>query len=292
MIATILNVHSSVECGLDTLDSIKTYVGDNVVLLVDGLNWNDWKDVENTCKLKGFRHGIPKSPYRNVALGLKEAYEMWGNEVDWFFYTEYDALVTSERFKINLKMAEEKGIWMLGNDGHVAGEAITLIQAMLGESFRSSYYLLGCCQFFHKDFMKKLADINFFERFLNLTNGFSDGYFPFYSGYDLSEHMYPTLCRHFGGNIGVFAHFDELKKWHGSYQYFPVRWKPEIDFETENFPNPSIIHPLKENSHPLRVLHRERRNQWKNFKKKESQLDSFLMSQSDMPKTDDVLLIH
>ena len=110
--------------------------------------------------------------------------------------------------------------------------------------------------------------------------------------FHFSEHMYPTLCRHFGGNIGVFAHFDELKKWHGSYQYFPVRWKPEIDFETENFPNPSIIHPLKENSHPLRVLHRERRNQWKNFKKKESQLDSFLMSQSDMPKTDDVLLIH
>jgi hypothetical protein len=128
---------------------------------------------------------------------------------------------------------------------------------MLGEPLNNSYYLLGCCQFFHRDFINKLNEIDFFDRFLNLTNGFTRN-FPNYNGYDISEHMYPSLCRHFGGNIGVLSTCDEFGKWHGSYQYYPVRWRPDIS-EIDEFKNASIIHPVKSFENPIREFHRKKR---------------------------------
>jgi hypothetical protein len=170
-------------------------------------------------------------------------------------------------------MAEDMDVWMLGNDGHVDEQVMPMIQAMIGENLKSSYYLLGCCQFFHRKFMNKLKDINFFERFLNITSNFSNGQFPFYSGYDLSEHMYPSLCRHFGGNIGVFATWDGVKKeWHGASEFFPMRWRPDIDPEVDPFRDASIIHPLKDFDHPIRQYHREKRKQWKDLQQKEKPL--------------------
>ena len=272
-IATVINAHSDMRLIRDTIDSISFHVTKNIILVIDGAYWSKLKDEPiQAGKIEGFYHNVPKSPYRNVALGLKSLYDSFP-ESDWYCYTEPDVLFGSDRFKYNLRMAEENGIWMLGNDGHVTKEPLLLIQAMLEEPLKSSYYLLGCCMFFNKNFIKKLKEINFFDRFLNMTNSFSEGFFPFYDGYDLSEHLYPTLCRHFGGNVGVFAHYDEDQKWHGAYEYFPIRWRPELDPTTENFPNASIMHPIKSYDHPIRVLHRERRKLWKNLKKKENQSD-------------------
>lgn len=261
----VVQVHSNPDIIIDTVGSIFEYATQNVLLLINGSAWDDLKDIDlAVSKVKGFRHDVPKAPYRNVALGLQMAYQNWP-ESDWFCYTEYDALFASDRFKHNLKMAEEKDVWMLGNCGRVDECQIPLVESMIGERFRSVYYLVGCCHFFHRKFMQKLDEIDFFERFLFLTNSFSEGYFPAYTGYDISEHVYPTLCRHFGGNVGVFATWDELKEeWHGAYEYFPMRWQPELDPATELFPNASILHPLKTFDHPVRVFHRERRKVWKN----------------------------
>lgn len=272
-IATLLNVHSHPDAILDTIDSIQTFVGDKILVLIDGAKWKEFEAVPLPVpKLEGFYHNKPKSPYRNVALGLSTLVDTY--DADWYLYCEYDVLFTSPRFRSNLKMAEEKGVWMLGNDGHVDDVNMPLIQALIGEPLKGAYYLLGCCQFFHRDYMDKLRSINFFDRLLNMTCSFTDGFFPYYNGYDLSEHMYPTLCRHFGGNVGVFASYDENGKWHGAYEYFPCRWRPELDFETENFPDASIMHPLKTYDHPIRAHHRERREKWKTLLQKERQLES------------------
>ena len=244
-IATVMNVHADIPCVLDTIDALKTYVTEDILVLVDGVAWDKFKNVDlGVAKVKGFPHGKPKSPYRNVALALSTLIDLFPNH-DWYHYTEFDVLFCSDRFKKSLKLAEEMKVWMLGNDGHVDSVNMQLVEALIKDKFKSNYYLIGCCQFFHKDFINKLKEINFFEKFLNLTNSFSDGYFPLFNAYDISEHMYPTLCRHFGGNIGVFAHYDEYGNWHGSYKIFPVRWKPEINPETENFAEASIMHPIK-----------------------------------------------
>lgn len=260
MIATILGVHNNVECALDTIDSVRTFVGDKVLLVIDGSHWTQWESVAvQAHKMKGFPHGVAKSPYRNVALGLSQAWEMWGKEVEWVCYTEYDTLFTSSRFRSNLKMADQQGVWMLGNDGHVDDIQMPLVESLVKSKFRSIYYLLGCCQFFNRRFLEKLQEIDFFNKFLSLTNQFTSGRFPTYNGYDISEHLYPTLCRHFGGAVGVFATWDHKGQWHGSYRYYPMRWKPDLDPETENFPEASIMHPLKDHNHPIRVLQREKR---------------------------------
>ena len=255
-IATILNAHSDSKTIIDTCDSILEHVGPNILLLINGSTWEELKDIDlPVCKVRGFNHNVPKSPYRNVALGLKMVQEQYP-DADWYCYTEYDALFTSPRFRENLKMAEDRKVWMLGNCGRVDHVEMPLVEALVGEKFKSIYYLLGCCQFFHKDFMSKLVEIDFFDRFLFLTNSFSNGFFPAYDGYDISEHLYPTLCRHFGGNVGVFATWENEKEWHGAYQYFPMRWRPELD---EIYEDASILHPLKEFSHPTRIYHRNKR---------------------------------
>lgn len=258
-LALLLNTHENSPVLEDTLDSIFTYATENVLILVDGLAWDQFKSFNGRANLMcGFRHGIPKSPYRNVALGLKMLSEKYP-DADWYCYCEYDVLFTSDRFKKNLKIADEMGVWMLGSDGHVDDKDMPLIESVLGGKLKSSYYLLGCCQFFSKEFMQKLLEIDIFDKLLNITNQFTEGQFPGYKGYDLSEHLYPSLCRHFGGNIGVFSSYDEMGRWHGHYRCFPIRWRPEIDFETENYEEASILHPVKKISHPLRIYHKQLR---------------------------------
>lgn len=263
-IAVVINTHKLDECIIDTLESIFRFVGKDVLLLVNGSAWSQFESFDTPAyKLCGFRHDSTRAPYRNMALGMKTVREIFPDH-DWYVYTEYDILFASDRFKRNLEFAEQKNIWMLGNDGHITDYRMPMIEAMLDVKFKSNYYLLGCCQFFHKDFMVKLDEVNFFEKFLNLTNQFEGGYFPDYAGWDISEGLYPTLCRHYGGNIGVFATYEGPKNWHGSYKIFPVRWRPELDPETENFPEASILHPLKTFEHPIRQHHRKLREEAKN----------------------------
>jgi hypothetical protein len=261
-IAAILNVHTYNSVFQDTLESVFAYVTDDTLIVVDGIAWDQFKGVDlKVPKLWGFCHGVPHSPYRNVALGLDMAYRTWGDK-DWYVYLEHDVLFASTRYAYNLKMAEERGVWMLGFCGRIDEKEMPLIDSMIGEPLKSNYYLLGCCLFFHRNFIAKLSEINFFERFLNLTNGFEEGYFPAYDGYDVSEHLYPSLCRHFGGHIGVLSTWDENEKWHGSHEYFPVRWRPELDPEKDPYEKGSILHPLKNPNSFIREFHRERRQVW------------------------------
>jgi hypothetical protein len=261
-IAAVLNGHLP-DLILDTLDSISLFMTDKVLVIIDAESYWRFESVDLLAhKIEGFRHGANRAPYRNVALGLMTAAEKWP-DVDWYCYCEHDVLFGSERFKHNLSMAAEKNIWMLGSDGHVDDVQMPLVESLIGEKLTNGYYLIGCCQFFSRAFIDTLKKINFFERFLTMTNGFSRGYLPGYSGYDISEHMYPTLARHFGGNIGVFATWYQ-DEWHGPYQYYPVRWKPELDPDKENFPEASILHPLKKFDNPIREYHRnKRKNLWK-----------------------------
>jgi len=258
-IATLLSVHDDPKLVLDTLDSVLHYMTDDVLVLVDGAS-DVFDNIDMPVhRMKGFKHGVPRSPYRNVALGLKTIRGMYPDH-DWYCYMEYDCLVTSIRFKYNLEIADDRDIWMLGADGHIDDKAIPLVESMLGQPFRSSYYLLGACQFFSKWFMEKLEQFNFFDRFLAATNDCTGGFMPGYGGYDVSEHLYPSLCRQFGGNIGVLATWDSVEeRWHGGHKVFPIRWKPDLDAETENYKDASIMHPLKDYDHPIRKFHRKAR---------------------------------
>lgn len=262
-IATILSTHTDPELTLDTLDSILCYMTEDVLLFIDGV-CKDFDDISlPVYKMKGFRHGCPSSPYRNVALALKSARSTFP-DADWYCYMEYDCLVASDRFKKNLKLAQERGVWMMGCDGRIDSQIPPFISEIVRQPITSSYYLLGACQFFSSRFLEELEKYDFFDAFLTITSSYTDGFIPFYQGYDVSEHVYPTLARRLGGNIGVFSSWDaEEGRWHGSSDIFPIRWKPEIDEASESA---TIIHPLKSLDHPIRRKQREIRNEFKTKK--------------------------
>lgn len=153
-LALLLNAHENNPLLKDTLDSICVHATKDVLVIVDGVAWSQFEGFDYPVNLMcGFKHGCPKSPYRNVALGLKMLADRWPN-ADWYCYTEYDVLFTSNRFMNNLKKADEMGVWMLGNDGHIDNKEMPLIEAMLGK-FKSYYYMLGACQFYSREFMQK-----------------------------------------------------------------------------------------------------------------------------------------
>ena len=260
-IATLLNTHDP-STTADTLESIMAFVGSEVIVSIDGAAWNSFKEIKLPAyKLKAFYHNCPKSPYRNVALGLKTLYEKFPTS-DWFLYCEHDCLFASANFKKNLLHADRQDVWMLGNDGRQEKNRhkFPLIEAIINEKITTCHYLLGSCMFFCHEFMEKLSELDFFNKLINISGHFTEGYFPSYDGYDLSEHLYPTLATHLGGDIGSFASWNQVTRtWSGSYSKFPMRWQPELDPIKENFKEASILHPIKKIDHPLRIYHREKR---------------------------------
>jgi hypothetical protein len=263
-IATILNAHGETDLVLDTLDSIRYYVGSNVLVVVDGAFWNSWgRSIQLPAyKIEGFQHAYVKAPYRNLTLGLNTLVRQFGNQMDWYCYCEYDVLFTSDKFKEELKKAQQENVWCIGNDHRVGNMKFPFLEKIIKSPLGPSHYLLGCCVFYSGEFIRKLIEVDFFNNFLFCTNEFSEGFFPGYEeqgGYDFGEHLYPTLASHYGGEVGQFAKWNQIfEQWQGDFKHYPMRWKPELQL-TENFHEASIMHPVKKNSE-LRWFHQVKRN--------------------------------
>ena len=264
-IAVILNAHGNTPIVSDTVDALHTWVSKEVLMVVDGLAWDSWgKDVKlPVWKLKGFEHGYPKAPYRNLIFGLKEAVKQWPDR-DWYAYCEYDVLFTSEAYKEVLAKVEDD-VWCVGTDMRISTFQFPYLERMVDLKLEQSGYFLGCCVFYSKAFVKKLLEIDFFEKFLTMTNGFEKGYFPGYDeqgGYDFGEHLLPTLALGLGGKLHQFSKWNPvLGLWTGDRR-FQLRWKPEVQMDECLHHEASIVHPVKGESE-IRWLHRSIRNRKK-----------------------------
>lgn len=266
-IAVVLNAHGNTPIVADTIDAIKTWVSDEILMVVDGAKWEEWgKDVKlPVYKLQGFYHNYPRAPYRNLTFGLKTAIDHW-KDYDWICYCEYDVLFTSSEFKKELADAQKHNVWCVGNDLRYTKYNLPFLDKIFGRTIEKYRYLLGCCVFYQTEFLNTLNRIGFFDRFLGMTNEFNEGYFPDYEeqgGYDFGEHLYPTMAAELGGTVGQFAYWNQfLDQWGGNFQKYPMRWKPEIAWK-ENYPTASILHPVKESD--LRWFHRCLRNRKKKY---------------------------
>jgi hypothetical protein len=256
-LAVVLNIHNDSDVVFDTIDSVLAWMTDKVLVIVDGVSWNKVKNTKfQVYKLEGFYHACQRAPYRNITLGLKEAFNLWPNS-HWYCYMEYDCLVASDAFKAYLEAADRQKIWCLGNDHRVSNIQFPLLEKIIKNPIVESHYLLGACVFHHHDFLESLMEVDFFSRFLSYTNDFSQGFFPEYEEYDFGEHLFPTLAHQFGGDVR------ELAKWaqdikSGYWKHFPIRFRPEFNKITD-VKDASIIHPVKNYDNPIRVLCREQR---------------------------------
>src|SRR5215467_13191633 len=109
-IAAIIGTHGSPELTLDTIDSVKHYMTDKVLLAVDEAGWQNFEHMKlPVYKLKCFYHNFPRAPYRNVILSLLSACQQWP-KVDWLCYLEYDCLVGSAVFRRDLAAAAKNNV--------------------------------------------------------------------------------------------------------------------------------------------------------------------------------------
>ena len=265
-ITAILNAYD-VPVTLDTLDSIRYYMTDQVLVLIDGVAWHSFDNVELPAhKLKGLNHGWFKAPYRNIMLSLLTAYRNFPT-TDWYCYLEHDCLITSSKFKKDLIEAEKNNIWCLGADFRRNQELkinLSYLERIIKDKFKECTYLLGACVFYHRNFIKLAVENEFFEKFLFYTNEFKGGFFPFYTAWDLTEHVLPTMVMYYGGEISQLAVYNEdFKKWTGNYRRYPIRYRPAIEYEPELFLQASIIHPSKLYTDPIRDFNRAKRQKEK-----------------------------
>lgn len=249
-LSIVVNAHNNERLLDDTIDAIKTYCTKDYIVLVDGASWQWGKKLKHPV-LKGFYHNYSKGPYRNMTLGLRELIKAYPNS-DWYCYCEHDVLFCSSEFKKTLKQAQNQNIWLLGNDLRFHDFDFSYLENIIGETFKHTAYLLGCCVFFNKVFLKHLQNIDFFDKFLTMTNGFDNGFFPRFEEYDFGEHLYATLANHFG-SVAQLARWHPIKKvWEGSD--YLMRWNSEVEDE-----NAWIIHPSKNVDGKARIFHRNKR---------------------------------
>ena len=258
-IATILNSHANTDLTVSTVQSIQRWVGPDMFVLIDGATWDSWgKTAElGAAKLQGIYHNSPISPHRNITLGLYNALQIWP-DADWFCCTEYDCYFGNDSFKEDLEAADKKGVWVLGNDFRDEKYDMSYLSQMLKIDIKGSKYFLGCCIFLNAKFIRKLAEINFFKTFLDWTNPFEQGYIPRFNGYSFVEHLFPTLADYYGGKL------EQLAKWNwgvlpeGNFRRYPMRFIPNIDPETEMYPEMAIAHPVKELGHVFRHMYKSK----------------------------------
>lgn len=261
-IAVVLNTHGKPEATLDTAGSVLLHAGERCLLVVDGAGWSQFDQGKTPIPLlKGFDHNHKKAPYRNVALGLWACYRRWPN-CDWYCYMEYDCLFASRAFQEDLLRAGREGVWCVGfdlreNQGQVKLE---LVERMLKNEFQEIVYMLGACVFYHRKFMERAAELDFFDKFLFMTNPFEKGYFPGYTAWDVMEHLMPTLARHWGGGLRQLSQWSEVAgRWvAGNERRYPVRWRPDIESIADCL-GASIVHPLKDYNNPVREHFRLKR---------------------------------
>ena len=260
-IAVVLNAHENSPVFLDTMESIRHFWTDEVLVVVDAKGWSQFSGDAGFPKLEGFYHGRESAPFRNVCLGMMKAWETWGSKVDWYCYMEYDCLVGSSIVKAHLSEADRKGVWLIGNDYRVDSRKIPFLDRFSGSPL-NLHYLLGCCLFFSREFVSCLSRHNFFESFLGFTNFHVEPpHFICANGrkemvYDLSEFMYPSLAIRHGGKVAELDCW-EGSRWRSGGGDYPLRFRPDLCEGI--YEGACVMHPLKALDCPVRTFHRNRR---------------------------------
>ena len=77
----------------------------------------------------------------------------------------------------------------------------------------------------------------------------------------MTEHALPTIVKHFGGGIKQLSAYDkELGVWTGNYREYPIRFRPEIEYNLD-LSSASILHPIKNILSPEEVFQGKRINE-------------------------------
>lgn len=258
-ITVLINAHGHPDVVADTVASINHYLTPQVYVVADGGNLGAFHGFPAAPLIPGLVHLHHKAPYRNMLLGMSMVADLHP-ATDWLIYMDYDCLVASKGLRNDLARWDAEGVWLFGADHRRDQKCdLSFAEAVLKTPLPTKQYLLGAMMGFHKTFLARLREMDFWNRMLTRTNDFQQGFFPNYKDWDVSEHLYPSVAASLGGRvIGVSAYDVPVRLWRGNFQRYPVRWQPEIAPD-EVLPPASVIHPVKSMDNPIRVYARMRR---------------------------------
>lgn len=251
-IASALYTHNDDELCLDTLDSIKMWMTEKVMVVVDEANAHNYKGkIKDTIVKKGLHHGSSRSTHKNMSFSIEQLYYEW-QDVEWYCFMEPDVLILDGGFKKDLQ-----GGWIRGtNHRHGPDWELPLLDKIVGRNVPISCYFLGCIMFLHNQFVKKLVEVNFFKRLMEFTKHYESHVFPDFNGYSFQEEMFPSIANAFMENSDVPL---------VGHRYF-CRWPVEVQPD-ELPPGVSIVHPIKDYNNPIRNHARKIRNEFREFLK-------------------------
>jgi len=249
-LAVVLNVHNNPPLVRDTIDALRAWATRKIVIIVDKKGWDQFSDFKHpdTEVVCGVYHGVGRSPYKNLAIGMKHLYERWPNE-QWYLYTEFDVLFLNSGFKLDLARLEAEDV-MLGGFQHRPKKGDNnnhwLTQDILGaDKAKMCHKMLGAVLFHSQKCMKQLMEANFYDEVLERTKSYKGDRFPRFSDYAVEEIIYPSAAAAYG-KIAPLANVDDQRV---SYR---VRFVPEVR-QGEVALSTSIAHPVKALDNPVRV---------------------------------------
>lgn len=220
---------------------------EDIFVVLDRVNsLNGWEP--DATMLLGRSHGMKSAPYANVALGLREAVRR--SQADYVVYLEPDVLVGSRAYLEHLD-----GSWCVGSDYRIGTVFLPHYANLMGCDYEYSHYLLGCCVFYHRNFLLELDRRGIFDKLIDYSWMYDGKFAPSYLGYDLSEHYYPTMAKSLGGKVREFSHYRASFDLWGGDKRFQLRWKPDI----ESWQDACLMHPVKSVEHPARIFHKRKR---------------------------------
>lgn len=243
----IINVHDNSQTVRDTIDAVKLWGSDDIVLSVDGLAWSKFSEFNyrNVIPLRGVDHGINRSPYKNMTLGLSEAYNKWPDK-DWYCYMEYDVLILSDLFKYQLEIAARRGVSCVGFEhGYTAGSNDAwLLSKLFDKEINYKHKMIGCFMCFSNACMKFWDQHNFFGNLLTQTASYSGADFPNFTDYAVEEILFPTAASLAGPLLTFNAGCSQSSR-------YLVRFMPEVT-QNEITNETTIVHPIKSFTNPIR----------------------------------------
>jgi len=256
-IAVLLNVHANPKMARDTLDSIRKWVSRKILMIVDKKGWHHFENFRHpdTEVLCGVYHGVGRSPYKNIAIGLQRLYEMWP-DATWYVYLESDVVVLSSAFKADLVSLESKDVTLAAVEHRVQPKANNhwLVREILGKQDNPliCHKTLGAVMFFSHKCIKPLIAKNFFKEVLLRTKEFRGAKFPNFTDYAVEEIIYPSAAAAYGTVVG-------LKALNGNPTAYRVRFVPNVRLDEVTIAT-TIAHPTKRYDDPVREHARCLRN--------------------------------
>lgn len=250
-IAAFVLTHNNPQLTFDTVDSVRLWMTDKVMVLVDAVGWGNFLGSDPKYDLcRGLPHGRPRSPFRNILFGMKELYLKHPN-VDWYCYCENDVLFIGDQFKRDIEKA--KGKMLLGTNYRRDRDwELPLLNRVVGGEVREQHYVLGCLMFMHRKFVAQLAEWS--KSLLRETERFESGFFPDFHGYAFEEQLFPSLANYFKAGSVQALSFEGRP--HPNYI---SRFRPEIN-QSEVRAGATFLHPVKNADDPIRLHYRKLRN--------------------------------